>query len=187
MVFFSFYCLLPLPASASSDFLFVLPRAPAFNHFQFDTNTNTNTNKIQIQIFKYLSYLDPFKSSSPGLRRGKRSGKRRQPILKLRSENSFLWNRKNLLTWYCAFCWDWPQSQWSRHQHYCHDPKHLEQFLCLRIWAFLVSKPHCVLTKHFGFNKWYCSQINQISLKEPLNMFLFLYCWRQRSFCIAFH
>ena len=96
MVFFSFYCLLPLPASASSDFLFVLPRAPAFNHFQFDTNTNTNTNKIQIQIqiFKYLSYLDPFKSSSPGLRRGKRSGKRRQPILKLRSENSFLWNRK---------------------------------------------------------------------------------------------
>ena len=51
MVFFSFYCLLPLPASASSDFLFVLPRAPAFNHFQSaPAFPNTKINKIQRKI-----------------------------------------------------------------------------------------------------------------------------------------
>ena len=156
MVFFSFYCLLPLPASASSDFLFVLPRAPAFNHFQFDTNTNTNTNKIQIQIFKYLSYLDPFKSSSPGLRRGKRSGKRRQPILKLRSENSFLRSQKepfNLIL--CILLRLAPITMIETSSllpWLSSSPKHPEQILCLRIWAFLLMKPHCMLTKPFGFN-----------------------------------
>ena len=102
----------------------------------------------------YLPYLDPLKSSSPGLRREKRSGKRRQPILKWRSENSCLWNQKNLLTWFCAFCWDCPRSQWSRHHHYCLDSHPHQNY---EIWAFSLLKPQCILTKLFGFNKWYFS------------------------------